>query len=75
VDEWQPVINLGASTVLGIVGWFVKTTRDDARQAQRDLNSFQLDVARNYVTHTQLGDIRELLVRIEEKLDRKKDKD
>ena len=72
--DWQPLINIGATAVLGVVGWFVKGIRDDVRAATVSLADFKLEVAKEYVTHADLSDIKNLLIRIEEKLDRKQDK-
>ena len=74
MGEWQWLINLGAGSVLGLVGWFAKTTRDDARALQEELTKFRLEVAKEYVTHTDLADIKNTLFRIETKLDAKADK-
>jgi hypothetical protein len=72
--DWQNIINMGAATVVGIVGWFVKSTRDEARSQARELTEFRLEVAKNYVTHQDLADIKNTLFRIETKLDAKADK-
>jgi len=72
--DWQNLINTGATIVVGVIGWFVKSTKDDLRTQAKELQNFQLDVARNYVTHTDLDDIKKTLFRIETKLDAKADK-
>lgn len=72
--DFQTAINLGASAVLAVVGWFVNGVRKDIREGQQALAAFQLKVAENYVTHTDLADIKAMLHRIEDKLDGKADK-
>jgi hypothetical protein len=72
--DWQNIINLGASAVVGIIGWFVKSTKDEQKALREDHNAFRLEVAKEYVTHTDLGDIKQSLFRIETKLDAKADK-
>lgn len=72
--DWQNLINLGAGTVVAIVGWFVKGVKDEQKAQSRDLQDFRLEVAKEYVTHTDLADIKQSLFRIETKLDAKADK-
>jgi len=74
MGEWQWLINLGAGSVLALVGWFAKTSRSDTRELQDELTAFRLEVAKEYVTHTDLADIKNTLFRIETKLDAKADK-
>jgi hypothetical protein len=72
--DWQPVFNLLGTGVLAVVGYFVTRVIDDNKATAAALAAHQLDVARNYVTHTDLGDIKRTLERIENKLDGKADK-
>jgi hypothetical protein len=72
--DWQNIINTGATVVVGIIGWFVKSTKDEQKAMRDDHNSFRLEVAKEYVTHTDLADIKQTLFRIETKLDAKQDK-
>lgn len=72
--DWQNLINLGAGTVVAIVGWFVKGVKQDQRDQAQALIDFRLEVAKEYVTHTDLADIKQSLFRIETKLDAKADK-
>ena len=72
--DWQNLINLGAGTVVAIVGWFVKGVKQEQRDQQQALIDFRLEVAKEYVTHTDLADIKQSLFRIETKLDAKQDK-
>ena len=65
-----------------IVGWFVREIQKDIEattrkqdEDSRKIASLQLDVAKNYVTHADLKDIKDSLLRIEDKLDRKQDRD
>ena len=72
--DWQNVINLGATAVVGIIGWFVKSTKEEQRALDTRLTEFRLEVAKEYLTHTDLDDIKKTLFRIETKLDAKADK-
>lgn len=76
--EWQAVINLGAGAVLSIVGWFVKEVHSVMKEQRRDFEAHKVEVAKEYVTRSHLdgtlGDIKDTLRRIEDKLDGKADK-
>ena len=72
--DWQNLINLGAGTVVAIVGWFVTGGKVEQRSQAHAINEFRLEVAKEYVTHTDLADIKNTLFRIETKLDAKQDK-
>ena len=72
--DWQSLLNIGTGTVITLVGWFAKSTRDQAARQEKDLTEFRIEVAKNYVTHTDLADIKNTLFRIETKLDAKADK-
>ncbi len=74
MGDYQWLINLGAGSVLALVTWFAKTTRADAKELADELTAFRLEVAKEYVTHTDLADIKNTLFRIETKLDAKADK-
>lgn len=72
--DWQNIINLGAGAVVTVVGWFIKSVRDESTRQAKELTEFRLEVAKDYVTHTDLADIKNTLFRIETKLDAKQDK-
>lgn len=74
MSEWQWLINLGAASVVAIIGYFVKSFRADQKETSATLSEFRLEVAKDYVTHTDLADIKNTLFRIETKLDAKQDK-
>lgn len=74
MQEWQWLINLGAGTVVAIIAYFVKGVTSDLKDQKDALTAFRLEVAKDYVTHTDLGDIKQSLFRIETKLDAKQDK-
>lgn len=70
----QTLINLGAGGLLAFVGWLSKRAITNLDKVASDLYAFRLKVAEEYVTHTDLGDIKSTLRRIEEKLDGKADR-
>lgn len=48
--------------------------KKDNEKTAKELSEFKLDVAKNHPTDSDMRDIREALIRIEAKLDRKVDK-
>lgn len=79
--DFQTIFNLAVGVGIPIMGWLLKSARDaktDLQQAidgaKNDLTAFRIHVAMNYVTHTDLSEIKQVLQRIEDKLDRKADK-
>lgn len=79
--DWQTILTAAIGVGTSIVGWFVRDIKADIEVATRkqdhdseSLRALQLDVAKNYVTHADLTDIKASLRRIEDKLDDKADK-
>lgn len=80
--DWQTILTAAIGVGTSVVGWFVRDIKMDIDRAiakqERDsqaIASLQLDVAKNYVTHADLADIKDSLLRIEDKLDRKQDRE
>lgn len=80
--DWQTIFMAATGVATSIVGWFVREIQKDIEattrkqdEDSRKIASLQLDVAKNYVTHADLSDIKDSLLRIEDKLDRKQDRD
>jgi hypothetical protein len=72
--DWQILINIGATIVLGTVGWFVRGNVAEQKETARELTALRIKVAQDYVTHAALNDIKNSLLRIENKIDMKADK-
>ena len=72
--DLQTFINLGAGALLAVAGWFVRDLKAEVKATAEMLASHRLEVARDYVTHTDLADIKRLLETIRDKLDKKADK-
>lgn len=79
--DWQTIFNTAGAIATVIVGGYVRFVQaqlNSAREAQRaadvTLTQFQIKVAENYVTHSDLRRIEDALVRIEAKIDVKADK-
>lgn len=80
--DWQTIFMAATGVATSIVGWFVREIQKDIEavtrkqdEDSRKIASLQLDVAKNYVTNADLSDIKDSLLRIEDKLDRKQDRD
>ncbi len=62
---------MGATIVLGTVGWFVRGNIAKQDETASQLTALRLKVAEDYVTHNHLRDIKDTLVRMEAKLEAK----
>lgn len=66
--DWQALINVGGTAGLTLIAFLWKraeTRHDDLRDS---LYGFKLEVAKEYVTHADLREVKEALIRIEAKL-------
>ena len=76
--DLQTIINVGAGTMLGIVGWFARQLWDAVKQLKEDLSELREQLPKEYLSKNdfQLAyrRIEDLLTRIDLKLDRKQDK-
>jgi CO/xanthine dehydrogenase FAD-binding subunit len=79
--DWQTLINVGASIALAVVAEFARRVhaREDRQDERIALNgaaisAVRVEMAKEYVTREDLQDIKALLIRIDEKLDKKADK-
>lgn len=74
----QEFINLAAGAALMTGGWLARQLWQAVKQLQKDLQRLEVAIPTRYVEkvdlNTALRDIRETLVRIEDKLDKKVDK-
>lgn len=84
--DWQTLLTLAVSVGTATIGYFVKRITDDLDKLatnhsanSRDISDVRLDIAKNYVTRhdmaASLVDIKDALGRIEDKLDRKQDRE
>lgn len=80
--DWQSILIAATSIGTGVVGYFVKQITRELEEASikydkntAAINALQLDVAKNYVTHADLSDIKASLLRIEDKIDKKQDRE
>lgn len=80
--DWQSILIAATSIGTGVVGYFVKQITRELEEASikydkntAAISALQLDVAKNYVTHADLSDIKASLLRIEDKIDKKQDRE
>lgn len=72
--DWQILFNVIAPIIgTGLIGW-VGFVQRALFAAKDDLASYKLYVAERYASHDDIREIKELILRIGEKLDRKADK-
>jgi hypothetical protein len=76
--DLQTVINLGAGFALSVMGWFARELWGAVKALREDLSKLREEIAKDYVTRVDFRDavkeMKELLIAIDTKLDRKADK-
>jgi hypothetical protein len=76
--DYQTLINVGAGTALTVMGWFARELWGAVKELRVDLSRLREELARDYVPRADFRDavreLKELLERIDNKLDRKADK-
>jgi hypothetical protein len=76
--DFQTVINLGAGAALGVMGWFARELWGAVKELRSDLARLREEIAKDYVSKDDfkeaVREMKELLMSIDHKLDRKVDK-
>lgn len=76
--EWQTLINIGAGSILAVIGWFARELWDAVNVMKKDLHRLEVKIAKDYATHQDLNarfdKIEMILGKIFDKLDNKVDK-
>jgi hypothetical protein len=76
--DFQTLINVGAGASLAVMGWFARELWGAVKELRTDLSKLREELAREYISKADFRDavreIRDVLERIENKLDRKVDK-
>ena len=76
--EWQTLINIGAGSVLGVIGWFARELWDAVNVMKKDLHKLEVRIAKEYTTHQDMNarfdKLEGILERIFDKIDTKADK-
>ena len=81
MDWIQTVINVAAGLCLAVASAYTRKVQKDTDELQSQidrhnekLQDLRVELAKDYVTHADLVDIKNSLLRIETKLDGKQDK-
>lgn len=76
--EWQTLINIGAGSVLAVVGWFARELWEAVNAMKKDLHRLEVKLAKDYTTHSDMNarfdKLEGILERIFDKIDTKADK-
>jgi DNA integrity scanning protein DisA with diadenylate cyclase activity len=76
--DFQTVINLGAGAALAVMGWFARELWGAVKELRSDLARLREEIAKDYVSKDDfkeaVREMKELLMSIDHKLDRKVDK-
>jgi hypothetical protein len=76
--EWQTLINIGAGSVLAVIGWFARELWEAVNAMKKDLHSLEVKIAKDYTTHQDMNarfdKLEGILERIFDKIDTKADK-
>ena len=77
--DWQSLINICAGAALSIAGWFVRQLWDAVKDLKDDIKHIEIDLPSHYVRKDEIRQsfdkIEAMLEKINEKLDRKVDKE
>jgi undecaprenyl pyrophosphate phosphatase UppP len=76
--EWQTLINIGAGSVLAVIGWFARELWDAVKKIKEDVQDLEVKLAKEYTTREDMNarfdKIEMILGKIFDKLDNKVDK-
>ena len=76
--DMQTWVNIIATIAIGVGGWFGRSLWDAVDKLKNDLHQLEVDLPSNYIQRDQFAEgmkeIKEMLVRISDKLDNKADK-
>jgi hypothetical protein len=76
--DMQTWINIIATIAIGVGGWFGRSLWDAVDKLKNDLHQLEVDLPSNYIQRDQffegMKEIKEMLVRISDKIDGKADK-
>lgn len=74
----QMMINLGAGSILAVLGWFARVLWESVNKLQEDLHQLEVDLPSNYIRRDEFADnmkeIKDMLGKIFDRLDNKVDK-
>jgi hypothetical protein len=76
--EWQTIINIGAGSMLAMLGWFARQIWDSVQDLKNDVKQIEIDLPTYYVKKdeitTRFDRVEVLLDKIFEKLETKADR-
>lgn len=76
--EWQTLINIGAGSLLAMLGWFARQIWDSVQELKDDVKQIEISLPSHYVKKDEINtrfDRMELLLdKIFEKLETKADR-
>jgi len=76
--DWQTLINVGAGSLLAIMGWFARELTDMVSKLKDAVHKIEVDLPRNYVRkediNARFDRIEMLLDKVYERLDQKADR-
>ncbi len=76
--DWQTLINIGAGSVLAVIGWFARELWEAVNSMKKDLHRLEVKIAKDYATHQDINSrfdkLEGILERIFDKIDTKADK-
>jgi hypothetical protein len=76
--DLQTIINIAAGSALGVGGWFARRMWDAMDGLREDVAKLREELPKTYITKNDFKDgvyeLKQLLIAIDAKLDRKQDK-
>jgi hypothetical protein len=76
--EFQQLLNIVLGTAMGVVGWFARELWAAVKELKADLSKLREDLPKTYISRedyrSDLTEIKTMLRRIEDKLEKKEDK-
>jgi hypothetical protein len=76
--EFQQLLNIVLGTAMGVVGWFARELWAAVKELKSDLSKLREDLPKTYISRedyrSDLTEIKIMLRRIEDKLEKKEDK-
>lgn len=76
--DFQQLLNIVLGTAMTVVGWFARELWTAVKELQADLSKLREDLPKTYISRedyrSDLTEIKTMLRRIEDKLEKKEDK-
>jgi predicted nucleic acid-binding Zn-ribbon protein len=76
--EFQQILNIVLGTAMSVVGWFARELWAAVKELKADLSKLREDLPKTYISRedyrADLSEIKTMLRRIEDKLEKKEDK-